>query len=322
MIWYTLFCSMNVQTLQVYSKENDGELFQVIESLAMAGKKIAKDINRAGLIDLLGLTGEVNVQGEEVKKLDEFSNKVFEEELGKSGAVAGYASEENEGVVDYSNSGQYIVSVDPLDGSSNIDANVSVGSIFSVLKRISRDKVSEVDFLQKGSEQVMAGYFLYGSSTMLVYSTGSRVNGFTKDPDTGDFILSHENIKTPEEGIVYSINESYSLNWDSKLTKYIELLKGKKYKARYIGSLVSDFHRNLLYGGIYVYPADSKNVDGKLRLVYECNPIAFVVTQAGGRATNGDEDILDIIPTKVHQRTPFYVGSKGDIELWKEVDQK
>ncbi|NCN58809.1 class 1 fructose-bisphosphatase [Candidatus Microgenomates bacterium] len=313
---------MNVQTLQVYSKENDGELFQVIESLAMAGKKIAKDINRAGLIDLLGLTGEVNVQGEEVKKLDEFSNKVFEEELGKSGAVAGYASEENEGVVDYSNSGQYIVSVDPLDGSSNIDANVSVGSIFSVLKRISRDKVSEVDFLQKGSEQVMAGYFLYGSSTMLVYSTGSRVNGFTKDPDTGDFILSHENIKTPEEGIVYSINESYSLNWDSKLTKYIELLKGKKYKARYIGSLVSDFHRNLLYGGIYVYPADSKNVDGKLRLVYECNPIAFVVTQAGGRATNGDEDILDIIPTKVHQRTPFYVGSKGDIELWKEVDQK
>jgi len=313
---------MNVQTLQVYSKENDGELFQVIESLAMAGKKIAKDINRAGLIDLLGLTGKVNVQGEEVKKLDEFSNKVFEEELGKSGAVAGYASEENEGVVDYSNSGQYIVSVDPLDGSSNIDANVSVGSIFSVLKRISRDKVSEVDFLQKGSEQVMAGYFLYGSSTMLVYSTGSRVNGFTKDPDTGDFILSHENIKTPEEGIVYSINESYSLNWDSKLTKYIELLKGKKYKARYIGSLVSDFHRNLLYGGIYVYPADSKNVDGKLRLVYECNPIAFVVTQAGGRATNGDEDILDIIPTKVHQRTPFYVGSKGDIELWKEVDQK
>ena len=321
MIWYTLFCNMNVQTLQIYSKENDGELYQVILSLAKAGQKIAKDVNRAGLIDLLGLTGAVNVQGEEVKKLDEFSNKVFEEELGKSGAVAGYASEENEGVVDYGNSGQYIVSVDPLDGSSNIDANVSVGSIFSVLKRIGSDKVSDVDFLQKGSEQVMAGYFLYGSSTMLVYSTGNGVNGFTKDPDTGDFIMSHEDIKTPEQGTVYSINESYSPNWDDRLIKYINLLKDKKYKARYIGSLVSDFHRNLLYGGIYVYPADSKNVDGKLRLVYECNPIAFVVTQAGGRATNGDTNILDILPTKVHQRTPFYVGSKGDIELWEEVKE-
>lgn len=310
---------MNAKVLNVleFSRINDGNVSRVLESLTVAAKKISKDVNRAGLIDLLGLTGDINVQGEEVKKLDAYSNKVFENELGKSGVVAGYASEENEGVRDYGNNAEYVVSLDPLDGSSNIDVNVSIGSIFSVQKRISKDLITDIDFMQKGSQQVLSGYFLYGSSTMLVYSTGKGVNGFTLDRERDDFLLSHQDIKIPEQGTVYSINEGYSLKWDDKLKKYIDTLKERDYKARYIGSLVSDFHRNLLYGGIYIYPADSKNVDGKLRLVYECNPMAFVVAQAGGRATNGSQDILEITPTKVHQRTPLYIGSKGDIELWE-----
>lgn len=309
-----------VQSVLEFSYINDGDVSKVLESLTVAAKKISKDVNRAGLIELLGLTGDINVQGEEVKKLDAYSNKVFEEELGKSGVVAGYASEENEGVRDYGNSGDYVASVDPLDGSSNIDVNVSIGSIFSVQKRVSKDLITDIDFMQKGSQQVLAGYFLYGSSTMLVYSTGKGVNGFTLDRDRDDFLLSHKDIKIPEQGTVYSINEGYSPRWNDKLKKYIDILKEKDYKARYIGSLVSDFHRNLLYGGIYIYPADSKNIDGKLRLVYECNPMSFVVVQAGGRATNGSLDILNITPTKVHQRTPLYIGSKGDIKLWEEVN--
>jgi len=308
-----------VQTLLDYSRKNDGDLSKLVLDLAEAAKKIAKDVNRAGLIDLLGLAGKINIQGEEVKKLDEYANKVFEEELRKSDVVAGYASEENDGVRDYAKAANYIVSVDPLDGSSNIDVNVSIGSIFSVLKRTSKDVVVDQDFLQKGSNQVMAGYFLYGSSTMLVYSTGNGVSAFTLDRDKGEFLLSHKDIKTPEQGTVYSINESYSSKWTPELKKYVELLKEKKYKARYIGSLVSDFHRNLLYGGVYVYPADKKNVDGKLRLVYECNPMAYVVTNAGGLATNGEMNILDIEPSKVHQRTPLYIGSKGDIEMWESI---
>jgi fructose-1,6-bisphosphatase I len=284
---------------------------------------VNKKINKAGLVDILGSSGEVNVHGENQQKLDLYADEVFIGALLSSGECCGVATEENEKEIIFSDSfayeGKYIVCIDPLDGSSNIDFNVSVGTIFSIYRRITQrgEKVREEDFLQKGSKQVAAGYIIYGSSTMLVYSTGFGVNGFTLDPSIGEFCLSHSDIKTPEDGSIYSINEGNYIHFPEGIKKYIKYCQendestGRPYTSRYIGSLVSDFHRNLLKGGIFLYPANKNALKGKLRLVYECNPIAFIASQAGGMASDGKQNLLELTPTSLHQRSPFYTGSKN-----------
>lgn len=302
-----------------------GELSSILTEIAFASKIVSREVNKAGLVDILGLTGKVNVQGEEVQKLDDYANDIFIKVLKRGQHVAGLASEEMEKTRDFSKNARqskYVVCLDPLDGSSNVDANVSIGTIFSIYKRVSKKgKVTQADFLQKGSKQVGAGYVLYGSSTMMVYTTGNGVNGFTLDPSIGEFILSHENIKVPSKGKVYSVNEGYSFKWEAVLHDFVEALKKgypgyeKPHKARYIGSLVSDFHRNLLYGGIFLYPADKKNPHGKLRLLFEANPMAMLIEKAGGLASNGRKNILDMKPKEIHQRVPLFIGSRQDVKL-------
>ena len=300
-----------------------GELSSLLSHIGTAAKMVNKKINKAGLVDILGSSGEVNVHGENQQKLDLYADEVFIGALLSSGECCGVATEENEKEIIFSDSfayeGKYIVCIDPLDGSSNIDFNVSVGTIFSIYRRITQrgEKVREEDFLQKGSKQVAAGYIIYGSSTMLVYSTGFGVNGFTLDPSIGEFCLSHSDIKTPEDGTIYSINEGNYIHFPEGIKKYIKYCQendestGRPYTSRYIGSLVSDFHRNLLKGGIFLYPANKNALKGKLRLVYECNPIAFIASQAGGVASDGKQNLLEIAPTSLHQRSPFYTGSKN-----------
>jgi fructose-1,6-bisphosphatase I len=291
---------------------------------------VNKKINKAGLVDIIGSSGEVNVHGENQQKLDVYADKVFIGSLLSSGECCGVATEENENEIVFSDKfaskGKYIVCIDPLDGSSNIDYNVSVGTIFSIYRRITQrgEKVRNEDFLQAGSKQVAAGYIIYGSSTMLVYSTGFGVNGFTLDPSIGEFCLSHPDIKTPEDGQIYSVNEGNYIHFPEGVKKYIKYCQeiekdsGRPYTSRYIGSLVSDFHRNLLKGGIFLYPENDIAPQGKLRLVYECNPIAFIASQAGGLASNGTLSILEIIPTSLHQRSPFYIGSKNMVKKIEE----
>jgi fructose-1,6-bisphosphatase I len=300
-----------------------GELSSLLSHIGTAAKRVNKKINKAGLVDILGSSGEVNVHGENQQKLDLYADEVFIGALLSSGECCGVATEENEKEIIFSDSfayeGKYIVCIDPLDGSSNIDFNVSVGTIFSIYRRITQrgEKVREEDFLQKGSKQVAAGYIIYGSSTMLVYSTGFGVNGFTLDSSIGEFCLSHSDIKTPEDGSIYSINEGNYIHFPEGIKKYIKYCQendestGRPYTSRYIGSLVSDFHRTLLKGGIFLYPANKNALKGKLRLVYECNPIAFIASQAGGMASDGKQNILEIDPTSLHQRSPFYTGSKN-----------
>ena len=300
-----------------------GELSSLLSHIGTAAKMVNKKINKAGLVDILGSSGEVNVHGENQQKLDLYADEVFIGALLSSGECCGVATEENEKEIIFSDSfayeGKYIVCIDPLDGSSNIDFNVSVGTIFSIYRRITQrgEKVREEDFLQKGSKQVAAGYIIYGSSTMLVYSTGFGVNGFTLDPSIGEFCLSHSDIKTPEDGSIYSINEGNYIHFPEGIKKYIKYCQendestGRPYTSRYIGSLVSDFHRNLLKGGIFLYPANKNALEGKLRLVYECNPIAFIASQAGGMASDGKQNLLELTPTSLHQRSPFYTGSKN-----------
>ena len=307
-----------------------GELSSLLSHLGTAAKIVNKKINKAGLIDIIGLAGEVNIQGENQQKLDVFADEVFISALLSSEECCGVATEENENEIVFSDSkaskGKYIVCIDPLDGSSNIDYNVSVGTIFSIYRRTTSrgEKVKNEDFLQKGSRQVAAGYIVYGSSTMLVYSTGNGVNGFTLDPSLGEFCLSHPEIKTPEDGHIYSVNEGNYVHFPVGVKKYIKYCQEKDeasdrpYTSRYIGSLVSDFHRNLLKGGIFLYPENASAPKGKLRLVYECNPIAFIAEQAGGMASDGKQNILEIIPQSLHQRTPFYVGSKNMVKKTEE----
>ncbi|NOY38131.1 MAG: class 1 fructose-bisphosphatase [Chlorobi bacterium] len=297
-----------------------GELSRLLYAIGIAAKMVNKKINKAGLVDILGESGEVNVQGEEQKKLDVFADEQFISALKASGEVCGIATEENDETVlfddDLSRDAKYLVCMDPLDGSSNIDVNVSVGTIFSIYRRLSDrgTKPSMDDFLQPGKAQVAAGYVIYGSSTMLVYTTGKGVNGFTLDPSLGEFCLSHPNICTPETGIIYSINEGNYRYFPEGVKKFIKYTQEENastrrpWTSRYIGSLVADFHRNLLKGGIYLYPPTRKAPEGKLRLLYECNPIGFIAEQAGGKAVNGHENILEISPLSLHQRTPFYVG--------------
>lgn len=298
--------------------ESTGNFTALFADLVIAAKVISREVNKAGLIDILGATGDKNVHGEAVQKLDEFANTTIIRTMERGGHLSGMASEEMDDIIMIDGKypkGGYLLLFDPLDGSSNIDVNISVGTIFSILKCASARNCSMQAFLQAGVEQVAAGYVLYGSSTMFVYTTGHGVHGFTLDPSVGEFILSHEDIKTPEKGKVYSINEGNSRRWFPGTTKYINRLKANTgISARYVGSLVSDFHRNLLKGGVFLYPPDTKAKNGKLRLLYEANPLAFICEQAGGAASTGDQRILEVAPTELHQRTPLIIGSKTDVQ--------
>ncbi len=305
--------------------EATGELSALLSQLSMAAKVISLEVNKAGLVDILGFTGDSNVHGEQVKKLDMFAHEILIRAMDHGGHFCVMASEEEEDIIRIPQKhkiGKYVLLFDPLDGSSNIDANVSIGTIFSILKRVTPDGQPGTleDCLQEGYKQVAAGYVLYGSSTMLVYTTGHGVYGFTLDPAFGEFLLSHDNIQIPENGRIYSINEGNYLYWHNGLKKYIKYLQSntyddKPYQARYIGSMVADVHRTLLYGGIFMYPADKRNPNGKLRLMYECNPMSFLIESAGGRAINGKQRILEIVPKDLHQRTPIYLGSKKCVDL-------
>lgn len=302
-----------------------GELSGLLRDIGVACKIINREVNKAGLVDITGVTGEVNVQGEEVKKLDEFADSTLIDCLKNSGEASGYASEEQESfhvIPTFSHANaKYVVLFDPLDGSSNIDVNVSIGTIFAIYRRRTEDNECGLeDFLQRGRELVAAGYVIYGSSTMLVYTTGNGVNGFTLDPSIGEFCLSHPNIKIPQQGNIFSVNVGNFSKFPDHVKEYIRYCMGEDngkdpYSLRYIGSLVADFHRNLIKGGIFIYPQTEANPNGKLRLMYESNPMAFIIEQAGGRASTGTRDILDIYPEELHQRTPLYIGSEKMVNL-------
>ena len=308
-----------------------GSLTTLLMDLIYAAKVISREVNKAGLVDILGLTGTENIHGEAVKKLDEYANDRLFKAMDHGGHLCIMASEENDEIIPIPEQfpkGKYVLLFDPLDGSSNIDANVSIGTIFSIhRKKTDGEDGTLEDCLQKGADQVAAGYIIYGSSTMLVITTGQGVNGYTLDPSVGEFILSHIDIKTPSKGKIYSANEGNSKFWDEGTRNYIDYLKekdsatGRPYSLRYIGSLVADFHRNLLYGGIFLYPTDYKDPDkpkAKLRLLYEASPLAFIVEQAGGIATTGKENIMDIVPTELHQRVPLIIGSKEDVLMYQK----
>jgi fructose-1,6-bisphosphatase I len=316
---------------QKFFPEAHGELTDLLNDVAFAAKLVRKEVVRAGLVDILGFTGSTNVQGEEVKKLDIFANEKIISAIGQHGRFAIMGSEENEEIIipPKNESGNYALLFDPLDGSSNIDVNVSVGTIFSIykLKGDGPGKANINDCLQHGYEQVAAGYVIYGSSVVMVYTTGHGVHGFTYDPTIGEFLLSHENIITPKSGKYYSINEGSYSQFNEGTKKYLDYIKeedpatNRPYSTRYIGSLVADFHRNLLTGGVFIYPPTTKHLKGKLRLMYEANPLAFICEQAGGRATNGRDRILDIQPLELHQRTPLYIGSVDDVIVAEEFEQ-
>ena len=307
--------------------DSTGELSSLISSLRLSAKIVNAEINKAGLAeDLLGRSGNTNIQGEDQQKLDIYAHNLFIQSIEARQQVCGVASEEEDDFIAFESEackmGKYVILMDPLDGSSNIDVNVSVGTIFSIYKRISPvgSKATLEDFLQCGRKQVAAGYFVYGSSTMMVYTTGYGVNGFTFDPTIGSFFLSHPNIRIPQAGAIYSINEGNYPHFEQNIKGYLAFAKGddassnRPYSARYIGSLVSDIHRNMLKGGIYLYPATTKKPSGKLRLLYECNPIAFLIEESGGLATDGVKNVLDIEPKELHQRCPFYAGSREMVE--------
>jgi fructose-1,6-bisphosphatase I len=306
--------------------EATGAFSNILYDIAFAAKMIAREVRRAGLADVLGYTGEVNVQGEEVKKLDEYAHEVIFKALDHTGHLCGMASEEREDFIEIPPkfpTGNYCVLFDPLDGSSNIEANVSVGTIFSVHRKISQaERGCLDDCLQPGYRQVAAGYVVYGSSTMLVYTTGHGVHGFTLEPSIGEFLLSHHDIRIPLPGQrIYSCNEGNYAKWSPEQRRLVDHLKGvdgensKPFSSRYIGSLVADFHRTLLYGGLFMYPADAKSPQGKLRLLYEAAPLAMIVEGAGGAATDGRGRIMEIAPEKLHQRTPLFIGSTEYVEL-------
>jgi fructose-1,6-bisphosphatase I len=325
-----------IEHLLLHQRESPmatGRFTRLLNELILAAKIISREVNKAGLVDVLGFTGETNVQGEEVFKLDEYANRVMIHRLERAGVLCAMASEENADLIEIPSAfpvGEYILIFDPLDGSSNIEGNVSIGTIFSIYRRKSPEgkSVTMADVLQKGSDQVAAGYFVYGSSTMMVYTTGRGAYGFTLDPSVGEFLLSHPEIKIPEIGKIYSVNESYWNHWDASTRQVVSYFKspdnerGQPYNLRYIGSLVADFHRNLLSGGIFMYPADNrdpKKPRGKLRLMCEAAPLAMIVEAAGGMATDGKMRILDIEPQELHQRVPLFIGSKKDVEKIIEI---
>ncbi len=303
-----------------------GELSTLLRDIGLAGKRINTEVNKAGLVDILGDAGDVNIQGEEVKKLDVYANNQLIGVLRHGISCAGIGSEEMDDVVvfddEVSNNSKYVVMFDPLDGSSNIDVNVSIGTIFGVYRRVSEigKPCTKEDFLQPGVRQVAAGYIVYGSSTMYVYATRRGVNGFTLDPSIGEYCLSHPDIKVPADGKIYSVNHGNYYQYDKQVQDYIECCQkktkdtGGPYTNRYVGSMVADLHRTLIKGGIFYYPGTTGKPEGKLRLMYECNPFAFIIEVAGGKATNGAQRILDILPTKLHQRTPLFIGSTNMVD--------
>jgi len=310
-----------------------GALTRLLNDIATAAKIVNREINAAGLVDILGSSGKENVQGEAQKKLDVFANDMFITALKGGGECCAIASEENEKVISFSNEfselGKYVIAMDPLDGSSNIDSNVSIGTIFSIYRRITEVGGGTIeDLLQPGVNLVASGYIIYGSSTMLVYTTGKGVNGFTLDPSVGIFCLSHPDMRFPEKSNIYSINEGNYIYFPEAVKQYLKYCQqddessGRPYTSRYIGSLVADFHRNLIKGGIFLYPGTKKMPDGKLRLLYECNPIAFLAEQAGGKASNGFKRIMEINPQTLHQRAPLFVGTREMVEKVESYIQK
>jgi len=314
---------------QTEFKYSSGELSRLINSIRLAAKVVNHEVNKAGLVDILGAAGDTNIQGEDQQKLDVIANETFINTLKNREIVCGIASEENDDFItiegyndDHQN--KYVVLMDPLDGSSNIDVNVSVGTIFSIYRRVTEPgtPVTLEDFLQPGRDQVAAGYIVYGTSTMLVYTTGHGVNGFTLNPAIGTFYLSHPNMQFPEDGKIYSVNEGNYVHFPQGVKDYIKYCQeeegNRPYTSRYIGSLVSDLHRNMIKGGIYMYPKSSLQSKGKLRLLYECNPMAFIVEQAGGKASDGITPILDLKPTELHERVPFFCGSRLMVDKAEE----
>lgn len=326
---------MSEQSLQtlgefIIEKQDDfqystGELSRLLSSIRLASKIVNREVNKAGIADIIGKVGNTNIQGEDQQKLDVLANNIFINALSQREVVCGIASEENDDFIEIKPSengemSKYVVLIDPLDGSSNIDVNVSVGTIFSIYRRITEPgtPVQAKDFLQKGIHQVAAGYIVYGSSTMIVYTTGNGVNGFTLDPSVGTYYLSHPNMQYPKKGKIYSINEGNYIKFPQGVKSYLKYCQKEEndrpYTSRYIGSLVSDFHRNMIKGGIYMYPSYANAPNGKLRLLYECNPMAFIAEQAGGKASNGFQRILEIEPTELHQRVPFFCGSADMVD--------
>ncbi|MDY6950588.1 MAG: class 1 fructose-bisphosphatase [Thermodesulfobacteriota bacterium] len=312
--------------------EATGAFTRLLSEMIVAAKIISREVNKAGIADILGYAGSQNVQGEDVQKLDAFANDTIIERMGHVGQLCIMSSEENADTIPIPAQyprGKYVLVFDPLDGSSNIDVNVTIGTIFSVHRKASdEDDGTLSDVLQPGYKQVAAGYFIYGSSTMMVYTTGQGVHGFTLFPSIGEFLLSHENIRIPERGRIFSVNEAYYQYWSDGVRRLVDYFKSPDtkpaYTARYVGSLVADFHRNLLKGGIFMYPADTrdpKKPHGKLRLMCEANPLAFVVKEAGGYASTGEEAILDIEPQELHQRVPLFIGSREDVELAEKYVQ-
>ena len=324
------------QTLGEFIIENQssfqyssGELSSLLNSIRLAAKIVNHEVNKAGLVDIIGAAGDTNIQGEDQQKLDVYANIKFIQTLTRRNIVCGIASEEEDDFItinsqDENHQNKYVVLIDPLDGSSNIDVNVSVGTIFSIYRRVTPTgtPVQLEDFLQKGSEQVAAGYVVYGTSTMLVYTTGDGVNGFTLNPAIGSFYLSHPDMQFPKDGNIYSVNEGNYLDFPQGIKNYIKYCQmeeeDRPYTSRYIGSLVSDFHRNMIKGGIYLYPQGSRNPNGKLRLLYECNPMAFLAEQANGKAIDGFTRIMDIEPTELHERVPFICGSINMVDKAEE----
>lgn len=332
-----LFCKLNTEmanngivTLEQFivdqqhlHKEATGSLSRIFRALELASKLVNRDVRKAGLADILGQFGVSNVHGEDQQKLDVIANNTFINTLAKCGEICCIASEENNDLclLDATSEAPYIVCIDPLDGSSNIDVNASIGTIFGIYKRISKGAIPQVeDCLQAGVKQVAAGYFIYGSSTMLVYTTGSGVNGFTLDDSIQEYCLSHPDMKIPANGKIYSLNEGNYVEFPQGVKNYIDWCKEKDkdssrpYSARYIGSMIADFHRNLIKGGIFIYPPTEKTPNGKLRLLYECNPMSFIMEQAGGLASTGKQRVMEIIPTELHQRVPIFIGSKNMVE--------
>jgi fructose-1,6-bisphosphatase I len=327
-------CTLSQFILQQERVHQDatGEFTRLLADMALAAKMINREVARAGLVDILGYTGSSNVHGERVQKLDLFAHEVMHQVLGSTGQLAVFASEEDADIVpvpDGQPTGKYVVNFDPLDGSSNINAGVNIGTIFSILPRVTKSGPGTLeDCLQPGKNQLAAGYVMYGSTTMLVYTTGNGVHGFTFEPSLGEFLLSHESITIPERGRIYSVNEGHYAHWDIGVKRYIDWLKfddrasGRPYSARYVGSLVADFHRNLLYGGVFLYPADHKNKHGKLRKLYEAAPLAMIVEHAGGAASDGWHRIMDLQPHDLHERTPLILGSKLDVAEAEQFIQK
>jgi fructose-1,6-bisphosphatase I len=331
---------MNVKTLGqfVIEKQADfpyakGELSRLLRDIGIASKIVNREVSKAGLAEILGETGETNIQGEKVKKLDVFANEQFIAAFKAGGEVCAIASEETDEIIpidsEISKTAKYVIAIDPLDGSSNIDVNVSVGTIFSIYRRKSLSGPGTLeDFMQRGTEQVAAGYVIYGSSCMMVYTTGKGVNGFTLDPSIGEFCLSHPNMQTKKAGLVYSVNEGNYLHFPDGIKKYIKYCQeedkatGRPYSSRYIGSGVADIHRNLITGGVYIYPTTTKSPKGKLRLLYECNPLAFILEQAGGKATTGDKRIMEVDIKELHQRTPLIIGSADMVDTVMEFMRK